>query len=260
MKLFITCFLMMTLASGISMGQTFNYEFGKKYDELDLSEVLINADRILVCVPVYDYKKIRKDDDRRLCELQDVKPIPEPGTDAHNTTGRLVVVVSPRKRGFGFPQSPIILHGKKQLLFLNKTTVDDQFLAKFEIEKSEEVFQLCNTWQAAICLDFSVQARARSLLKKKYGIDDPDAFLDVVRNLSRWRIAGCNKEEAIQYLLSLLNSDKREIYQENIPKILRHLGASVVKKDNQFIIQTKTQENMKTEIRIGSEKSAVTNE
>lgn len=248
MKLLATCFLMMALALD---GQT--SMFGEKYDELDLSEVLINADRILVCVPVYDYKKIREDDDRRLCELQDVNPIPELGADVHNSTERLVVVVSPGKRGFGFPRSPILLNGKRQLVFLKKMSVDDQFRTKYETGKSEEIFQLCNMWQAAICLDFSVEGLARNILKKKYGLDDPDTFLDVVRNLSRWRMAGCNKEEAIQDLLSLLNSDKSEIYQENIPKILRHLGASVVKKDNQFIIQKKDQETRRGSVTTNNE-------
>jgi len=243
MKLLVICFMMITSVSGISVGQTFNYEWGKKYDELDLSEVLINADRILVCVPVF--YRIREGEDRVLFELQDVKPIPEPGADAHNPTGRLVVVVS-TKHSFDGPNPPHTATQKKYLVFLGKEiAINDQFRTKFGIEKSEEIFQLCNTWQAAICLDFSVQTLARSLLKKKYGLDDPDAFLDVIRNLSNWRMEGCNKEEAIQDLLSLLNSDKRDIYQENIPKILRHLGASVVKKDNQFIIQKKSQENMK---------------
>ena len=239
MKLFTACFLMMALASGISMGQTFKSEFGKRYDELDLSEVLINADRILVCVPVFYKYRIQEDDDRILFELQDVKPIPESGEEVHNPTGRLVVVIS-TKHSFDGTNPPILLPKKKFLVFLGKRiAVDDQFRTKFGIEESEEIFQLCNTWQAAICLDFSVQARARSILKNKYGIDDPDVFLDVVRNLSCWRMAGRSKEEAIQELLSLLNSEKRSIYQENIPKILHHLGVSVVKKDNQFIIQEK---------------------
>jgi hypothetical protein len=207
----------------------------EEYSQVSLSQVVIEADKILVCVPVV-YKFGEQE---TLLELKKGDTILGDKEVPGQMAGRLILV-DPKER---FLSSPVVLRNKKCILFLKKLTVDGGFQSKYKLDKSDQVFKLGRPWESSLCLDFSTTTLAKNLLTKKYGINDPNILVDVVKKLSRWRTEKCDQEAKIKELVLLLNATKGQaIYEENILPILTHLGVKVLKKGDEFLIQRTTTE------------------
>lgn len=227
----VICYIIQASGQGVAVSE---YSDSQTYDKLQLSELLIKADRILTCVP--ELVNIRENDDQILFTLRNVSSVIEDDVSITNQVGHLFILSSKKVSR----RSPVIIPGKKHLLFLKATVVDDAFRVKFALDKSAELYEVCSDWQAAVCLDFSIESLARNVLGKRYAVHDEEQFLGIVKNLTRWRARDGSKSQAIQDLLSRVNSiegAEGSIYQEHIPQLLRHLGVKTILKNGKLVIE-----------------------
>lgn len=238
MKLIVvTLFLvgMIAQASGYGDFET------NTYARLDLSELLIDADRIVVCVP--QLHTVRENDDQLLFELEKVDEIVNDKNVSTNQPVRSFIVRS-KSVFFG---SPVLLRGRKQLLFLLEKKIDGDFLDKYGLEQPVAVYELCSSTHASICLDFSVESLARNILKEKYNIDKEAELVMVVKNLSEPRIKGLEAPDIIQNLLDKLNSTEAEaqsMYYDNIVPMLKRLGVEVERTQGGYSRKEKVPESV----------------
>lgn len=202
-----------------------------EFDRLDISGLLISAERILVCTPLV--KAAGLSADYVLVELEGVHDLlaQQSRVDRHESS---FVVVSKTMT----LDMPALMPEVKNLLFLVKKGVDHKFLEKHGLDENAGIYELCANSSAAICLDFGGESFRKSIIWRKYQLDKADEFVSIVSDLIAWR--ALPDIEKVQALVDLLNSSKaakQSLYQDNVIPMLKRLGKKVVKLHDQYRLE-----------------------
>ena len=212
-----------------------------------LSDSLINSEYIFICTT--KTLSINSNDyNEKLVELTSLIPIFESGGEnTYSSTGsKKVMLVNNNFSDIHRSQRPLLLSDVKYILFLKKTVLNDDTRKRYAIEKNVDSFDFCvEDPSAAIIIEvpprYVKKINVKQDINKNYNMDNQEKLIDAIKKLVIWRDVKRPKEERVKGLLDLMNSTRQEpIYQENIPKILAHLGVKIIEKDKQFVIQDQT--------------------